>query len=106
MRSMWMILSGVVDGQINTKEQAAALLDEEARDYAEALHLDEETARRQLRSNIGYMSGYYAHAQADRIMELFDTEHPIFGRNHPSPEEAFQLGLELAKKYRPERLIP
>lgn len=53
--------------------------------------------------NIGYMSGYYDTKTADRIMEVFKTSHPIFGRRHPDPAEAFEKGYEMAagKKWEP-----
>lgn len=42
--------------------------------------------------NIGYWSGYYDRKTADRIMDVFKTAHPIFGRRHVEPEEAFKMG--------------
>jgi hypothetical protein len=31
-------------------------------------------------SNIGYIAGYYDSKTAQRILKIFNTEHPIFGR--------------------------
>lgn len=98
MRSMNQIINLVIDGEITTKEQAAALVDEEAREYAEALHIDEAGARANVLSGIGYVTGYLSHAQADRIMELFDTQHPVFGRQHPTAEEAYRMGHEYSQR--------
>lgn len=49
-------------------------------------------------ANVGYFSGYYENKTADRIMEVFKTAHPIFGRRHPSAEEALRQGAALAER--------
>ncbi|KKN58402.1 hypothetical protein LCGC14_0552150 [marine sediment metagenome] len=46
-------------------------------------------------ANIGYAAGYYSQDTAQRLYELFSVEHPIFGRNRPTSDEAFQAGLKL-----------
>lgn len=53
---------------------------------------DPAEVKKTLLSNIGYWAGYCNPAQAQRIYEIFDTEHPIFGRREPTPEEAFARG--------------
>lgn len=81
-----------------SKAQARALVDENVRQMVEILHYSQAEARSfQLRS-IGYYTGYLDHASADRIMELFDTEHPIFGREHPTPEEALKKGIAFGEQ--------
>ena len=85
-----MVQTALVAG---TKEKARALVDAETARICAA-----ETGRRPaevkkiLLSNIGYMAGYKDQTTADRIYELFDTEHPFFGRRHPTAEEAFVRG--------------
>jgi hypothetical protein len=37
-------------------------------------------------------------ANADKTMTLFNTEHPLWGRTHPTPEEAMRLGEEDAAR--------
>lgn len=74
MRSMREIMCAVVDGEINTKEQAAALVNEEALELAAAERISIEAARAMLLSNIGYCTGYYDNATADKILDLFETE--------------------------------
>jgi hypothetical protein len=91
---MMEMLNLVIDGEITTKDQAAALVTEEVRAIAEFYHLSEEEARKRLLESIGYVTGYLSHDQADHVMELFDTEHPVFGRQHPTAEEAYRLGYE------------
>lgn len=94
VRSMMEILNLAIDRQITTKEQAAALVNEETQAIVEHFHLSEEEARKRLLANIGYVTVYLCHQEADHVMELFDTEHPVFGRQHPSAEEAYRMGYE------------
>lgn len=76
-----------------TKEKAQALVEAEtARICAAEAGRRPTEVKTILLSNIGYMAGYEDEATADRIYELFDTEHPIFGRRHPTAEEAFACG--------------
>ena len=98
MRSMNGILNLVLDQQITTKEQAAALVAEEVAEMVAHYELSEEEARKRLLGNIGYVTGYLSHKQADNVMELFDTEHPFFGRQHPTAEEALRMGYEYAQR--------
>ncbi len=53
--------------------------------------------RRRILSDIGYQTGYYDSATADRILDLFETEHPLFGREHPVPELALAMGKRYGK---------
>ncbi len=57
-------------------------------------------ARTRILGDIGYCAYYYDAATADRILELFDTEHPFFGRAHPSFEQAFTMGKRYAERTR------
>jgi hypothetical protein len=100
MRSMWTILNA----EINTKAEATAIIDEETPQYAAALGITEEAARQQLKDNIGYLCWYYSEAEAERIMELFETQHPIFGRHRLSPEEEARLTHEDIERRMKERI--
>jgi hypothetical protein len=95
---MLQIINLAIDGEITTKEQAAALVEAEATEAAAFYSMSREEARCKLLDNIGYVTGYLSHKAADHIMELFDTQHPVFGRQHPSAEEAFRMGQEYAQK--------
>ena len=53
-------------------------------------------------ANIGYFAGYYSAEIADKTYELFETEHPIFGKTHPTKEEAFRKGMEMGKRRKDE----
>lgn len=98
MRSMMQIINLVVDRQITTKEQAAELVETEAAEIAEHYKITQEEARSRVLENIGYVTGYLSHSAADHIMELFDTQHPVFGRTHPTAEEAYRMGQEYAQR--------
>jgi hypothetical protein len=92
------IINLAVDEELKTKEQAAALVEQEAAEIAEHNGISVEDARAKLLEDIGYVTGYLSHEQADRIMELFGTEHPIFGKGHPSMEDAYRLGKEYGER--------
>jgi hypothetical protein len=101
MRSVMKLMNLVQDGKIKNVEEARAIIAEEVKAYraidpAQA----EETTRAILLNNIGYCSGYCDNKLADRILDLFETEHPIFGKTHPSAEEALRIGIEYGKKSR------
>lgn len=48
--------------------------------------------------NIGYLTGYFGHAEADKMRELFDVSHPIFGRKNPTVEEAYAMGEKIGRQ--------
>jgi len=81
---MWQILSAVTDGEINTPEQARAVLDEETTEYARVLQIPADEARKMLKENLGYCSFYFTRSEALRVLELFDAEHPVYGREWPT----------------------
>jgi hypothetical protein len=84
--------------KFGTKEKAREIVDVQVKEMVDVLNYDEAEARRVTLVNIGYYTGYLDHETADRIMDLFETEHPVFGRTHPTPQEAFRLGRELGEK--------
>lgn len=49
------------------------------------------------RANIGYLSGYFPAEKAARILALFETEHPVFGKDRKDEKSAFTLGVELGQ---------
>ena len=59
--------------------------------------VDPEQLRNTQLSNLGYMAGYYNHEVFKNITEWLETSHPIFGRNYPTPEEAFKKGKTTSK---------
>lgn len=90
-----MISLALKDG---TKEKAQEIVQWKVNEMVDLLDYDKDEARRVTLINLGYYTGYLDHETADRVMDLFETEHPIFGRTHPTPEEAFRLGRELGEK--------
>ena len=97
MLSMHEIMQRVANGM--TKEEADTLLADRVKEIV-ALGESEEEATRRTLVNIGYFAGYYSREMADKTYDLFNTEHPIWGREHPSPEEIFRLGLEHGRRSR------
>ena len=59
--------------------------------------VDPEQLRSTQLSNLGYMAGYYNFEVFQNIMQWLGTSHPIFGRNYPTPEEAFKKGKTTSK---------
>ena len=47
--------------------------------------------------NIGYISGYFDNKTMARIQSLFCVSHPMFGSVIPTPEEAFEMGVNSTK---------
>ena len=76
-----------------TREKARELVAAEVgRICAADAKRDPAEVKKTLLSNIGYYTGYCDFETGDRICDLFETEHPIFGRRHPTAEEAFARG--------------
>lgn len=49
------------------------------------------------RQNIGYFAGYYDSDVAQRVYQLFNCEHPIFGKIQPTPEQSLKAGMLLGE---------
>lgn len=79
---------------MNLMDKALTLEGAEQKELVEALLARGEHAR----ENLGYLTGYFDRERAHKLLTLFDTEHPVFGRRDPSAEEAFQAGVALGKK--------
>lgn len=45
------------------------------------------------KSNLGYFAGYYDPETYKRVMNLFDTVHPFFGKEWPTVENALSIGI-------------
>jgi hypothetical protein len=71
MRSIANILWTVLDGEINTPEQGAALLAEESRDYADVLKIPEAQARAQLLENIESAAALCLRSEAEKRRTIF-----------------------------------
>jgi hypothetical protein len=91
MRSISEILNLVVDGVVTTKAQATAILEEEVTARMNIAGLKAKEARRNLLEAIGFSTTFLSHEHGDKVMQLFDTEHPVWGRTHPTPEQALRL---------------
>jgi len=89
---------------LKTKKEAKAFLDryvlyvrQERRD------LSKKQARQLCLTNIGYTSGYGEPDEARRVLKLFGTTHPIFGKSYPTPQVAFEMGQKLGAKVAREK---
>jgi len=81
-----------------TREEADAWMRAEIARYLYEFGVPAKEAKQVILGNIGYMAGYFGNETRDRIYRLFGAEHPIFGTKHPTPEEAFQAGIDFARK--------
>lgn len=84
---------------IDTKEEATAYL---KRCVEHTMlcrpELSKGEAIRLEKSNIGYWTGYLDSTTALRVLDLFETEHPIFGRNFGlDPQKLFDSGRQLGR---------
>jgi hypothetical protein len=52
--------------------------------------------------NLGYYGGYYRRDVQLHVYSLLAIEHPVFGMEEPTPEEAFKKGVEMATKSKEE----
>jgi hypothetical protein len=102
MRSINEILNLVVDGKITTRVAAAELIDEEVADRVHLCSIPKAQARADLLDAIGFATTSMTEARADFVMDLFQCEHPVFGKTHPTPEEALRLGEEYAMRKQKE----
>ena len=61
-----------------------------------------EEAEERAKHNFGYFAGYYSADVCKLIYKTFQCSHPIFGDKpfEVSPEEAFRLGQESARKHK------
>jgi hypothetical protein len=87
---------------IKTKEEAKEYLDALI-EYTMAMNgVKLEDAIRIEKSNLGYYAGYYDNETIKRVQELFDCQHPIFGKVIPTAEEAFNMGRNIGRKIKGE----
>jgi hypothetical protein len=88
-----------------TKEQADIWMSDEIQFYLDNYPevTSPEQAATVIMANIGYYAGYYGPETQQKIYDLFGAVHPIFGtplNPEPTPEEAFQKGVELGEYMR------
>ena len=57
-----------------------------------------------VRSNLGYIAGYYDQSVSEHVHKFFGANHPIFGSpsywDTMTPKKAFDKGREMAKKWK------
>ena len=80
------------------KQEAADWLGKEIAYHVKEFGQKPEEAERVIKTNLGYMAGYYGKEEAQKVKDLFGAVHPIFGDTtvkSPTPEEAFAAGQAL-----------
>lgn len=83
---------------VTTDAEAALYLDHFVA-WAVRVHgEDPGMARANFLHSVGYWTGYCDNETADRVMKVFKTSHPIFGRRHPTVSEALDAGAKLGKE--------
>jgi hypothetical protein len=59
---------------------------------------DYQEGMKAAKSNLAYWAGYYSNEIRTQIEQVFDCEHPIFGKisqlGPPTSQEAFQCGVQ------------
>lgn len=60
-------------------------------------NIDKEKAEKIIHSNIGYWAGYHERGTIEKVHDVFGSAHPVFGKETPSPSDAFNMGVELGK---------
>jgi hypothetical protein len=68
-------------------------------------NIDEEEMTRIVHSNIGYWAGYHDKGTIEKVHAVYGSAHPVFGTTTPTSTEAFNMGLELGKKWKAEGKI-
>ena len=79
--------------EIRTKQQADEYFEFLVSWRTKEFSMPRDEAERIERNNVGYWTGYLDEATARRVMELFQVEHPFFGTEFPSLDEAFEIGV-------------
>ena len=97
MRSLEKIMN-LAKAEDFTKANAEAIVKEQVEEMVSVLHYQPDEARKIVLANIGYYAGYYPAELADKVYEMFETEHPVFGKMHPTPEEALRMGQEWGQR--------
>ena len=97
MRSLEQIMN-LAQAEDFTKANAEAIVKEQVDEMVKVLEYNRAEAKKIVLANIGYYCGYYPAELADKVYEMFDTEHPVFGKTHPTPEEALRLGYEWGRR--------
>jgi len=90
--------------EITDEAQAAAYFERCVEHTMRLRSCERSEAERIERENLGYFAGYYSDETRERVERLFSCSHPIFGKigkvGAPTPEEAFQAGLERGRAAR------
>lgn len=85
-----------------TKEEAEDVLTDYAKVLMEHFKFDLREAMKEASKDIGYLGGYLSPGQRHQLEELFDVEHPVFGRmkekGTPSVMDALAAGFAVGRQ--------
>lgn len=79
--------------KITDPQEAKKYFEKLVREHMEQFNTSREEAERLEKSNLGYYAGYYDSETMERVNRLFQTQHPVFGKIIPTPEEALKMGI-------------
>jgi hypothetical protein len=87
---------------IKTQEEADKWFLEEVKFMQEANpDWSPEKCAEVVRSNLGYMAGYYSREVSEHVHKFWGANHPVFGGpgywGKVTPKEAFEAGKKMAK---------
>ena len=87
-----------------TEQEAADHYLESAIQFGMKRHgMSYEKASHWMKENLGYYAGYYSAETMQRVNQLFQTTHPVFGGKVPTPTEALQAGQNMARAMKGEK---
>jgi hypothetical protein len=91
--------------KITDKEDAKQYFEKyvEYLDKANKEEGNEVDAKAIAKTNLGYYAGYYDPETYARVMNLYDTVHPFFGKEWPTPQNAFNIGIMKGTEAREKR---
>jgi hypothetical protein len=78
MRTPSEIMNLVTDGEITTREQAAAIIAEEVAARVQSRGITEAEARLGLLDSFAYISHYLSRQKAAQLSDLFDLDNPAW----------------------------
>jgi hypothetical protein len=85
-----LLLNEILDSlsKVETKKEADLYFADYVAFIQKDTDIKQEAAVRYAKEDIGYYSGYFDKKVFERINELFNTKHPVFGKKYPTLDEA------------------
>ncbi|MEM7813265.1 MAG: hypothetical protein AAF532_17450 [Planctomycetota bacterium] len=86
--------------KITDRAEASAYFERLVERHMRCFGKSREEAERIERTNLGYYAGYGSHETRERVEDLFDCQHPVFGsaaNGPPTVDEAVAAGRQMAE---------